>query len=252
MAALLEDRVVLVTGASSGIGRESAKVMAGHGARIVAAARRESEIAETVQQIEAAGGTATYVVTDVTDASQVERAVQHAVSTYGGLNAAFNNAGVLDTTALLHEVSAAIFDTVIDVNLKGVFLCMKYEIGYMLEHGGGSIVNDSSIAGRRGAGRHAAYTASKHGVLGLTKSASKDYAGKGIRVNAICPGPVDTSMMQVLDSDDPEVREKREQWIPMGRYGEPREVGDLVAFLCSDASSYITGQAISIDGGATA
>ena len=143
MAALLEDRVVLVTGASSGIGRESAKVMAAHGAKIVAAARRESEIAETVQQIEAAGGTATYIVTDVTDGSQVERAVQHAVTTFGGLDAAFNNAGVLEKRESLHEVEDDHFDQIINVNLKGVFLCMKYEIGYILEHGGGAVVHDS-------------------------------------------------------------------------------------------------------------
>jgi NAD(P)-dependent dehydrogenase (short-subunit alcohol dehydrogenase family) len=253
MSQLLEGKIVLVTGASSGIGRESAKAMAGHGAKIVAAARREAELAETVSQIESAGGSATYVVTDVSDASQVERAIQHAVSTYGGLNAAFNNAGILEPNTHLHEIPDADFDNIINVNLKGTFLSMKYEIGYMLENGGGAIVNDSSYMGLKGGtGWQPAYTASKHGVLGLTRSAARDYARKGIRVNAVCPGVIDTDMMHGLDNDgDPATRAKMERWIPMSRYGEAGEVGQVVAFLCSDAASYITGQAIPIDGGVT-
>ena len=207
MADLLEDRVVLVTGASSGIGRESAKVMAGHGAKIVAAARREAKIAETVRQIKTAGGTATYVVTDVTDGGQVERAVQHAVSTYGALDAAFNNAGIIEPSSHLHEIAEEDFDEVIDVNLKGVFLCMKYEISYMLENGGGAIVNHSSFSGLRGgSGRFPSYTASKHAVLGLTRSAAIDYARHEIRVNAVCPGPVETELAEGLSGGDPERR----------------------------------------------
>jgi NAD(P)-dependent dehydrogenase (short-subunit alcohol dehydrogenase family) len=253
MADLLENKIVLITGASSGIGRETAKVIAGHGAKVVAAARRESELAETVSQIEAAGGTATYVVTDVSDGAQVERAVQHAVTTYGGLNAAFNNAGILEPVGHLHEVADDDFDNIINVNLKGAFLSMKYEIGYMLENGGGSIVNDSSYMGLfGGSGRQPAYTASKHGVIGLMKAAARDYARKGIRVNAVCPGVIDTTMMHGLDrGGDPATRAKMESWVPMNRYGAPEEVGQVVAFLCSDAASYVTGQAIPIDGGVT-
>ncbi len=253
MSSLLEGKIVLVTGASSGIGRETAEVMAGQGAKIVAAARRENELVETVNRIESAGGTATYVVTDISVGSQVERAVQHAVSTYGGLNAAFNNAGILEPAGHLHEIEDEAFDHIVNINLKGVFLSLKYEIGYMIENGGGAIVNDSSYMGLRGGtGRQPAYTASKHGVLGLTKAASRDYARKGIRVNAVCPGVVDTTMMHGLDHNgDPITRARMESWVPMNRYGAPKEVGQVVAFLCSDSASYITGQAIPIDGGLT-
>ena len=253
MSALLEGKIALITGASSGIGRETALVMAAHGAKIVTAARREKELAETVEIIESAGGTATYVVTDISVVSQVERAVQHAVSTYGGLNAAFNNAGILEPAGHLHEIEDDTFDQIININLKGAFLSMKYEIGYMIENGGGSIVNDSSYMGLRGGtGRQPAYTASKHGVLGLTKAASRDYARKGIRVNAVCPGVIDTTMMHGLDhGGDPATRARMESWVPMNRYGAPEEVGQVVSFLCSDAASYITGQAIPIDGGVT-
>jgi NAD(P)-dependent dehydrogenase (short-subunit alcohol dehydrogenase family) len=251
MSALLEDKVILVTGASSGIGRETAKILAKQGAKVVAAARRESELAETVAQIESSGGTASYVTTDVTDSGHVERAVQHAISTFGSLNGAFNNAGMLEQEVDFHELRDEVFDHVMNINVRGVYLCLKAEIKHMLANGGGTIVNDSSYNGKHGHARHAAYTASKHAVLGLTKSLSKNYALNGIRVNAVCPGPVDTDMAKVLENDDERNRSRLERWVPMGRYGQPHEVGNLVAFLLSDSSDFITGQAISIDGGAT-
>ena len=252
MQPLLEDKVVLITGASSGIGRQAAIIAASHGANVVAAARREADLAETVRQIESAGGSATYVPTDVTDGEQVERAVQHAVSMFGSLDAAFNNAGILEREVDFLNLEDDVFDQVMNINVRGVYLSMKAEISYMLENGGGAIVNDSSYNGKHGHARHAAYTASKHAVLGLTRSVAKNYARSGIRVNAVCPGPVDTEMARVLENDDEKNRTRLDRWIPPGRYGQPEEVGNLVAYLLSDSSSFITGQAISIDGGATA
>jgi len=252
MTALLEGKVVLITGASAGIGREAAIIAANNGASVVAAARREADLAKTVELIENSGGTATYVQTDVTDPIQVERAVQHAVSSFGSLDGAFNNAGLLERETDFHELTDDVFDKVMNINVRGVYLCMKREIAYMLDNGGGAIVNDSSYNGKHGHARHAAYTASKHAVLGLTRSVAKNYAQKNIRVNAVCPGPVDTEMARVLENDDERNRSRLERWIPMGRYGQPQEVGNLVSYLLSDSSNFITGQAISIDGGATA
>ncbi|HCI86315.1 MAG TPA: short chain dehydrogenase [Dehalococcoidia bacterium] len=252
MQSLLEDKVVLITGASSGIGRQTAIIAASQGAKVVAAARREADLAETVRLIEKIGGTGTYIPTDVTDGGQVEGAIQHAIATYGTLNAAFNNAGILEREVDFLDLENDVFDQVMNINVRGVYLSMKAEISYMLDNGAGAIVNDSSYNGKQGHARHPAYTASKHAVLGLTRSVAKNYARSGIRVNAVCPGPVDTDMARVLENDDEKNRTRLERWIPTGRYGQPEEIGNLVAYLMSDSSSFITGQAISIDGGATA
>jgi NAD(P)-dependent dehydrogenase (short-subunit alcohol dehydrogenase family) len=158
---------------------------------------------------------------------------------------------MLEQEVDFHELEDEVFDQVMNINVRGVYLCLKSEIKHMLANGGGTIVNDSSYNGKHGHALHAAYTASKHAVLGLTKSLAKNYARSDIRVNAVCPGPVDTDMAKVLENDDDRNRSRLERWIPMGRYGQPHEVGNLVAFLLSDSSDFMTGQAISIDGGAT-
>ena len=252
MQSLLDDKIVLITGASSGIGRQTAITAASQGAKVVLAARREAELAETVQKIQTIGGTATYIPTDVTDSRQIKKAVQHCLSTYGGLDAAFNNAGILEQEVNFLDLEEEVFDQVMNVNARGVYLSMQAEIAHMINDGGGSIVNDSSYNGKHGHARHAAYAASKHAVIGLTKSVSINYAKAGIRVNAICPGPVETNMARVLENNEEKNRQRLKRWIPTGRYGLPEEVGNLVTYLLSDYSSFITGQAISIDGGATA
>ena len=252
MAGLLENQVALITGGSSGIGRASALVFAEEGAKVVVAARRVAEGEETARLVRAAGGDAAFVRADVSKNGDVEAMVRFAVETYGRLDCAFNNAGVEKDSLRIVDFPQEDWDEVIAINLTGVWLCMKHEIRQMLAQGAGAIVNNSSTDGLVGdANVNAAYVASKHGVVGLTKSVGLEYARQNIRVNAVCPGWVRTPM--VTDGvTEAQVQATVEREEPVGRIGEPEEVARAAAWLCSDAASFITGAALPVDGGVVA
>lgn len=245
------DKVALVTGAGSGIGRSAALNFARGGARVVAADVSSAGGQETVRLLEAEGGTGVFVKTDVRAAADVEAMVAAAGERFGRLDFAFNNAGVLGSGAAMIDFTEADWDDVMDVNLKGVWLSMKYEIPAMLESGG-AIVNTSSIAGLVGSQHSPAYAASKHGVVGLTKTAALQYAPQGIRVNCVCPAAVFSPMLETLVTRNPQVGAKLKASQPNGRFASPEEVAAVVTWLCSDAASFVTGAALPVDGGYTA
>ena len=249
----LDGKIALVTGGSSGIGRASALAFGREGATVVVADVDVKGGEETGRMIQAAGATATFVRTDVSKASEVEALVQRAVETYGRLDCAFNNAGIQGHSTPTAECSEDNWDRIIAINLTGVWLCMKHELRHMLKQGGGAILNTASNFGLVGSNGMPAYTASKHGVVGLTKSAALEYAKAGIRVNAVCPGPVDTPLFYELVRHRPEQRDQIVGAIlaqePMGRLGRPEEIAEAVVWLCSDAASFVTGAAVSVDGG---
>jgi NAD(P)-dependent dehydrogenase (short-subunit alcohol dehydrogenase family) len=243
---LLAHKVALITGASRGIGASAARVFAAAGATVVLAARDEGALNAMARDIEAQGGRALAVPTDVSDPEAVARLLQHTLNTYGRLDAAFNNAGAIHRPTPLADLPVAEFDYVVGVMLRGVFLCLQEEIHAMLAGGGGAIVNMSSTAGLTGVRGMAGYAASKHAVIGLTKSAALDYADQHIRVNAIAPGPILNDRLRALSDEQ---RQPVVRAVPMGRLGEPEEVGALAAWLCSDQAAFITGATFSIDGG---
>ena len=253
MAGKLEGKAALVTGGGSGIGRATALAFAREGAQVVVADVSVEGGQETVRMIEENGGQAVFIKADVSKSGDVEGLIDQAIQTYGRLDYACNNAGIEGEQASTVNCSETNWDRVINVNLKGVWLCMKYEIPQMLKQGGGSIVNMSSVAGLVGFSNAPAYTASKHGILGLTKAAALEYAKAGIRVNAVCPTVTRTPMTEHLFVNNPGPREARIiSMIPMGRAAAPEEIAEAVIWLCSDAASFVTGHAMLVDGGTVA
>lgn len=242
-------KVALVTGGSSGMGRAAALAFAGEGASVVIADIDAAGGEETVRRIQEAGGEALFVPTDVSQASTVEALVAATVSTYGRLDCAFNNAGINIEHGPLTAGTEAVWDRVLSVNLKGVMLCMQYEIPAMLISGGGAIVNNASVVGLTGGRGFPAYVASKHGIIGLTKATALDYARDGIRVNAVCPGTIYTPMYERRVGTDQEKTTRIASEIPLGRLGQPQDVAEAVIWLCSPAASFVTGHSLVVDGG---
>lgn len=249
MEKLLEGKVALVTGASSGMGRASALEFANSGAKVVVADYVAEGGQRTAAVIRDKGGEATFVQVDVTNPAQVEAMIKKAVDTYGRLDFAHNNAGIEGILGPAAECTVENWNRVIATNLTGVWLCIKYEVPQMLKQGGGAIVNTASAAGLGGIAGFAAYCSSKHGVVGLTKVAAKDYATKGIRVNAVCPGPIETPMLERIANVSAAIVADNTGATPMGRTGKPEEVARVVVWLCTDAASYVTGVAMPVDGG---
>ncbi len=246
----MEGKVALATGSASGIGRATALAFAEQGARVALADIDSDGGHQTLRLIRQKGGEAVFVRADVTRAHEVEALIDEVARTFGGLDYAFNNAGIVGTPSSTVECTEENWDQVIAVNLKGVFLCMKSEIPLMLKRGHGAIVNMSSIAGLVGIRRNIAYVASKHGVVGLTRAAALEYAQAGIRINAVCPGFVRTPILK-LDTN-PAMERHYLAAEPMGRLGRPEEIAVAVVWLCSDSASFVTGHTFSVDGGLVA
>src|SRR5712692_6269996 len=248
MTAELHSKVGIVTGGTSGIGRDTAVLFAEAGAKVVVAGRREAEGKETIDLVRAAGGDGLFVKTDVSRAADVQALVQKTVEKFGRLDIAFNNAGIEGSWIPIAEQSEEDWDRTIDINLKGTWLCLKHEIQQMLKQGGGgAIVNMASVAGLVGSPGAATYCASKHGVMGLTKAAALENARSGIRVNVVCPAVIETPMVERIFGE-PEFRKYALGLHPIGRFGTPMEVAEAVVWMCSDRASFMTGQSLVLDG----
>jgi NAD(P)-dependent dehydrogenase (short-subunit alcohol dehydrogenase family) len=249
MTGQMAGKVALVTGGSSGIGKATALAFANEGARIVIANRSQETGEQVVHAIREAGGEAIWVGADVTRAAQVESLVRETMDTYGRLDYAFNNAGSGGKDSLAAEMEEKDWDESIAGYLKSVWLSMKYEIREMLRQGGGAIVNNSSVDGQRGFAWDPAYSAAKHGVLGLTKSAALQYAAKQVRINAVCPGWIRTPLVESILEQQPETEAQMILHQPIGRLGRAEEVAQAVVWLCSDKASLVVGAALAVDGG---
>jgi NAD(P)-dependent dehydrogenase (short-subunit alcohol dehydrogenase family) len=247
-----ENKVALITGAGSGLGLATAKAFAKSGASVVLADWHEKGVRSAADELSAKGHKALAVQCDVSDDAQVAALIQKTLATFGRLDAAYNNAGVQNLLAETADATREDYDRVMGVNLRGVWSSMKFELQVMRKQGSGAIVNCSSLGGLVGGAERGIYHAAKHGVLGFTKSAALEYAARGIRINAICPGLIQTPMSdQMVAAGQGEALKALEKMIPMARVGRPEEIASAVLWLCSEAASYVTGQSISVDGGFT-
>lgn len=248
----MEAKIALITGGGSGIGRATALAFARRGIQTVISDVNVAGGEETVDLMRGAGGDGCFVRADVSQADDVAALVQAVIETYGRLDYAVNNAGISGgLVSRLHEVDESVFDQIIAINLKGVWLCMKYELPVMLQNGG-VIVNLASVAGLIGAPKGAAYAASKHGVVGLTRTAALEYAKYNIRVNAVCPSYTNTPMVSDITDSDPVMERLTVNASPMKRLGKPEEIADAISWLCSDQATFVNGMALAVDGGLTA
>ena len=246
----LSDKTILVTGGSTGIGRATAKILSAEGANVIIFDVQDAQGEETVAEINASGGTAEYMHVDVADYQQVRSAVKNVASNHGRLDGAFNNAGIEGPALKILDYSVEDWDRVLRINLTGVFACMKCEIEQMItQDAGGSIVSTASVAGLVGLPGACSYNSAKHGVVGLTKTVALEYAANNIRVNAVCPGFIETPMLDRVTDASVKIREKLIGQVPMKRVASPEEIGHTVAWLMSDKSSYVTGVALPVDGG---